>query len=208
MRNRDHGNQYVVDWPLTAGDVRDIDWVPFRGGIDLVAGGPPCQPFAIGGKHAGHADARDMWPEVVRAVDAIRPRAFLFENVRNLAGPKFSGYLQWVIRSLRRPGLMRRAGENHLAHLGRLRTCDTPPDYRVAWRVVCAADFGAPQIRHRVIIVGFDARLDIEPDIPAPTHSRDRLLWDQYVTEDYWHRHETRPRSPISKAIRSRARRD
>ncbi len=204
MYNRERGNEHVVDWPLAVGDVRDIDWTPFRGSIDLLAGGPPCQPFAIGGKHAGHKDARDMWPEAVRAVEAIRPRAFLFENVRNFAGPKFSGYLRWVIESLRRPGVRRRSNENHHAHLDRLRISGGPPDYRVAWQVVCAADFGGPQIRHRVIVVGFDARLDIQPDVPPPTHTRDRLLWDQYVTGIYWQHHRMRPRVPISKALRSR----
>ena len=60
-------------------------------------GGPPCQPFGIGGKKKGHEDSRDMWPEAIRAIREVTPDGFLFENVRNLAGPKFRTYLEWVI---------------------------------------------------------------------------------------------------------------
>ena len=75
-------------WPLYAGDVRDIDFSEFKG-LDIVSGGPPCQPFSIGGKHRAWDDPRNMFPEATRAVDAIRPRAFLFENVSGLAREKF-----------------------------------------------------------------------------------------------------------------------
>jgi site-specific DNA-cytosine methylase len=61
--------------------------------VDLAAGGPPCQPFSLGGKHGAHRDRRDMWPEAVRAVRELRPRAFLFENVRGLTRPAFKAYL-------------------------------------------------------------------------------------------------------------------
>ena len=111
---------HVAEWPLTSGDVREVDWSPFHRAIDLVAGGPPCQPFAIGGKHAGHEDIRDMWPEAVRSVREIRPHAFLFENVRNLTGPKFKGYLDWVVESLSRPAEIRKEKESHGTHLRRM----------------------------------------------------------------------------------------
>jgi nucleoside-diphosphate-sugar epimerase len=50
-----------------------------------------------------------MWPEAIRAVREARPDGFLFENVRNLAGPRFRTYLDWIISSLRRPTLARMA---------------------------------------------------------------------------------------------------
>ncbi|MDT9121362.1 DNA cytosine methyltransferase, partial [Escherichia coli] len=71
----------VSAWPLQQGDVRDIDWSGLTDRIDLLAGGPPCQPFAIGGKKNGHNDARDMWPEAIRAVRETRPTVFVWENV-------------------------------------------------------------------------------------------------------------------------------
>lgn len=203
--NRILGVQHVKSWPLTSGDVRNIDWKPFHGTVDLVAGGPPCQPFAIGGKHAGPEDDRDMWPEAVRAVREIRPRAFLFENVRNLAGPKFRPYLEWVVECLSRPTNIRKPKETHAAHLKRMQGLKSPKDYSVTWQVVCAADFGAPQIRHRVLIRGIDASLGIEPLPMTPTHSRDRLLWDQYVTGTYWKRHKLKaPKIPMKRQDKAR----
>jgi DNA (cytosine-5)-methyltransferase 1 len=203
--NRLLGVEHVAHWPLTSGDVREIDWSPFRGKIDLVAGGPPCQPFAIGGKHAGHEDLRDMWPEAVRSIREVRPKAFLFENVRNLAGPKFRGYLEWVIESLSRPDELRKLKESHNPHLRRMQGLRKTKDYRVCWQVVCAADFGAPQIRYRVLIIGVDASLGVEPALMRPTHSRDRLLWDQYVTGDYFRRHKLRAhKNPVNRQDKAR----
>jgi DNA (cytosine-5)-methyltransferase 1 len=54
-------------------DVRTVDWTRYHG-VDLVAGGPPCQPFSNGGRAAGPQDARDMWPEAIRAVREMQPR--------------------------------------------------------------------------------------------------------------------------------------
>jgi DNA (cytosine-5)-methyltransferase 1 len=154
-----------------------------------MSGGPPCQPFAIGGKHRGFTDGRDMWPETARAVCAVTPYAFVFENVRNLAGPTFGDYLDWVKASLRHPDQPRRAGETHAEHLRRLRASGAPPSYVVDHLVVNAADFGAPQLRHRVLVRGVRAGTGV-PLAPLPqTHTRDRLLWDQWVTGDYWTRH-------------------
>jgi DNA (cytosine-5)-methyltransferase 1 len=203
--NRLLGIEHVAHWPLASGDVREVDWSPFHGKIDLVAGGPPCQPFAIRGKHAGHEDLRDMWPEAVRSIREVRPKAFLFENVRNLAGPKFRDYLDWVVESLSRPGEVRKPKESHGAHLRRMQGLKKPRDYRALWQVVCAADFGAPQIRYRVLIVGVKASLGIEPALMRPTHSRDRLLWDQYVTGDYFRRHKLKShKNPVSRQDKAR----
>lgn len=188
LHNRKRGIRHIRDWPIEKTDVRDVAWHRF-GGLDLVAGGPPCQPFSIGGKHRGHGDTRDMWPEVIRAVRETRPRGFLFENVRGLARPAFAHYLRWIVAHLRHPEMTRVEGEDHEAHTRRLETARLPIAYRVVVAQVNAADYGAPQKRHRVIVAGIRADLadDLEP--PHPTHSRERLLWDQWVTGDYWRRH-------------------
>src|ERR1700761_6046260 len=80
-------------------DVRTIDYSQYQG-VDLVAGGPPCQPFSNGGRAAGPRGHRDMWPEAIRAVREIQPRAFLFENVKGLLRPAFSDYLGSIVQSL------------------------------------------------------------------------------------------------------------
>ena len=180
---------HIRDWPIQKKDVRDIDWTSYEGQLVLLSGGPPCQPFGIGGKKKGHKDVRDMWPEAIRAVREAQPDGFLFENVRNLAGPRFRGYLDWIVQHLRHPADTRRSRESHAAHLTRLRLSAKPADYEVTWQVVNAADFGAPQIRYRVFVMGLATSLGFTPVPALPTHSRDRLLWNQYVTGEYWKRH-------------------
>lgn len=112
---------------LHQGDVRSVDFRTFRG-VDLVAGGPPCQPFSSGGLRRGDQDLRDFLPEFVRAVLEVKPRAFLMENVPGLA--KFDHYLRHV-----------------LAPLEGLYSIGQPV-------VVNAADFGVPQSRRRLVIIG------------------------------------------------------
>lgn len=168
--NRERNLEYIVSWPISRKDVREVDWKPYAG-ADLVAGGPPCQPFSIGGKHRGNNDDRDMWPQAIRAVREIRPSAFLFENVRGLLRPKFEGYLQSILEGLKAP--------------------DPRSDLRYSTVVLKlnAADFGAPQKRHRVIIAGVKVGSGGYLPELRPTHSRERLLWDQWVTGEYWRQH-------------------
>lgn len=189
LHNRRRRISHVRDWPMERADVRDIDWGRFHGRLDLVAGGPPCQPFSIGGKHRGQDDARDMWPEAIRAVRETQPRAFLFENVRGLTRVAFADYLRWIVAHLRYPDAPRLEGEDHLAHTARLEALPEAPTYDVMVMQVNAADYGAPQKRHRVIVTGVRADLGAALSPPEPTHSRERLLWDQWVTGEYWTRH-------------------
>lgn len=115
------------DVELWRKDIRAIDFKPWRG-VDIVVGGPPCQPFSIGGLRRGSSDQRDFIPEFVRAVLEVRPRAFIMENVPGLAS--FGPYLQSALAPLR--GLFR----------------VSPP------QIVNAADYGVPQSRRRLIIIG------------------------------------------------------
>jgi DNA (cytosine-5)-methyltransferase 1 len=189
LHNKNRGVEHVSEWPMNLLDVRDIDWKSMRG-LDLVSGGPPCQPFGIGGKKMGHRDQRDMWPEAVRAIREARPRFFLFENVRNLAGPRFRSYLNWIVSHLEQPLLTRRDNETFSQHLARLNTSKVDREYSVVFQVVNAADYGAPQTRFRVLIFGVRSDVGITPRTMVPTHSLDRLLWDQFVTGEYWERHD------------------
>ncbi|WP_246710430.1 DNA cytosine methyltransferase [Martelella soudanensis] len=159
------------------------------------SGGPPCQPFGVGGKKLGQEDGRDMWPEAIRTVREAQPRSFLFENVRNISGPRFRSYLDWILAHLERPSIQRKNAEAHDEHRERLLASRTKPEYRVVWQLVNAADFGAPQIRHRVLIFGIRADIGMAPLPMGPTPSRDKLLWDQYVTGEYWARHGLKVRA-------------
>lgn len=204
LHNQRRKLRHIRDWPLEQVDVRSVSWRRFAG-IDLVAGGPPCQPFSIGGKHRGHEDARDMWPEAIRAVREVMPRAFLFENVRGLARPAFEYYLRWILAHLRHPEMPPKAGEDHADHTRRLEACGLPAAYDVLVLKVNAADYGAPQKRHRVIVAGVRTDLGIALEPPAPTHSRARLLWDQWISGDYWQRHGLRRPSASKFPITDRA---
>ena len=63
------------------GDIRDYD-LDSLDSIDVVAGGPPCQPFSVGGNGKAHDDSRDMFPYAIRAIEKLSPKAFVFENVK------------------------------------------------------------------------------------------------------------------------------
>jgi DNA (cytosine-5)-methyltransferase 1 len=192
--NQIRGMEPVCAWPLIEGDIRAFDFRSFEGKIDLVSGGPPCQPFSLGGKHRGHDDQRDMFPEAVRAVRKIRPRAFLFENVKGLTRTGFASYFEYIRLQLTYPEITKRSSEDwpdHLARLERRHTHGGTLDlqYRLVTRVLNAADYGVPQRRERVFLVGFRSDLDIEWAFPEPTHSRDALIWEQTRSGDYWGRH-------------------
>ena len=206
--NQAGGVSIVQGWPITEGDVRAFDYSVFAEGMDLVAGGPPCQPFSLGGKHRGHEDERDMFPEAVRAVRELKPKAFMVENVKGLLRQSFSSYFGYIILQLTHPEVAKKKGEEWPDHLKRLERHHTGKgrkgglNYQVVFRLLNAANYGVPQRRERVVIVGF--REDQFPawSFPQPTHTEERLLWDQWVTGEYWERHKIakrrRPENPLT----------
>ena len=202
----------IVKWPLTQGDVRHFDFSAIAEQVDFVSGGPPCQPFSLGGRHQGWDDARDMFPEAVRAVRELRPRAFLFENVKGLTRTTFSTYFEYIRLQMMYPDLAAVKDESWAHHLARLEKHHTHGrqtglSYRVVTRVLNAANYGVPQRRERVLFVGFRDDIDIEWCFPAETHSRDSLVWDQ-ARGDYWDRHHVaRSERKLSPHVEARAKR-
>ena len=193
--NRARAVAPVAKWPLVEGDVRHMDFRRHEGRVELVTGGPPCQPFSLGGKHGGHNDGRDMWSEAVRVVRETKPKAFIFENVKGLTRETFATYLAYIVHQLSYPEMTRGEGECWPDHLARLECHHTAGNgrhglsYRVVHRVLNAANYGIPQRRERVIFVGFRTDLGIEWSFPAPTHSLDGLAWQQCRSAEYWERH-------------------
>lgn len=181
-------------WPVFQGDVRQFDYQTLRRTIDLVAGGVPCQPFSIGGKHKGHQDSRNMFPEALRAVRELQPRMFLFENVRGLLRQGFAQYFNYILISLSHPEIISKKDESWLDHLARLEQHHMGGKihglhYRVVSRYINAADYGIPQKRERVFIVGIRGDLSMEWCFPKPIHGVDALLWTKFGTGEYWERH-------------------
>lgn len=192
--NQRRGVPEFADWPIHERDVREFDFKSIRQKIHLVAGGPPCQPFSLGGKHRGYRDERNLFPEAVRAVRDLHPEAFLFENVKGLLRESFAKYFSYILLQLKHPLIKSRGGEAWEDHLARLEKHETGGHYddfhyNVIFSLLNAADYGVPQRRERVFIVGIRADLGIEWSFPEKTHSQEGLLWSQGVSNEYWERH-------------------
>lgn len=175
------------------GDIKDFD-LSILSNVDIVAGGPPCQPFSVGGKHRAEKDSRDMFPYAIRAIEKLAPKAFIFENVKGLLRSTFSDYFDYIILRLTYPGFTAKSGTDWQEHLALLRRANKLPyagiKYDVKYQLINAADYGIPQTRERVVIVGVRSDLCKSWIFPKPTHSEARLLWDMYFTEEYWKRHK------------------
>lgn len=122
-------------WNVQCMDVRQFSGLPYKGKIDLLAGGVPCPPFSVAGKQLGADDERDLFPQMLRLVGEIEPRIVMIENVRGFLGKLFDNYRQSIIRRLNQLG------------------------YNVHMRLLNASDYGVPQLRPRAIIIG--VRTDI-----------------------------------------------
>lgn len=184
-------------------DVRTIDFSGL-GPIDLVTGGPPCQPFSVGGKGRAHQDERDMFPAAVRVIAQTRPLGFVFENVKGLLRSSFAAYFDYIVLQLTYPEVTLKSGESWLEHrqrLAQLRATGYASGltYQVTWHLVNAADYGVPQRRERVFIVGLRRDLGLSFTFPEPTHCQEALLWDQAPGGTYWQRHGLPPpKHPVS----------
>ncbi len=177
-------------------DVRHFDFQKFSG-VDLIAGGPPCQPFSVGGKAKGFDDERDMFPYSISAIRQLMPKAFIFENVKGLLRKSFADYFNYIILQLTYPEIKKKTN-NWKEHLSELEKTHTKGNYQglqynVVFRLVNAANYGVPQKRERVIIVGIRNDFNIPWSFPVETHSEDALLWTKYVTQEYWGKHSIKP---------------
>ncbi|MGI8504600.1 MAG: DNA cytosine methyltransferase [Hassallia sp.] len=195
IRENQHlGVSVVKDWCVHQMDVAHFDFSTVDGEIDLLAGGLPCQPFSIGGRHGAHKDERDMFPQFFQAVRELRPKAFLIENVRGLLRQNFINYFEYITLQLAYPKLQPKSNESWVEHLARLEChhnsgIGNDLAYRVTFRLLNAADYGVPQKRERVFIVGFRSDNHANWSFPEPTHTEEALIWHKWVTSEYWERH-------------------
>lgn len=109
--------------------IQELDTNTIYPKADIIIGGPPCQPFSVGGKQMGLKDSRDGFPVFIAAIEQVQPEVFLFENVRGLLY-KNKWYLKEII--------------DHLQTLG----------YQIDFRLLNAKFYGVPQNRERVIVIG------------------------------------------------------
>ncbi len=118
------------EWNVVCADVRKFSGIEYRGKIDLLAGGVPCPPFSVAGKQLGQEDDRDLFPEAIRLLREIQPKALMLENVRGFLDPVFKEYREHILNEIRFSG------------------------YNVHIKLLQACDYGVPQLRPRVVIVG------------------------------------------------------
>ena len=209
-----NSNKATAGWNIVESDIRHLEFNDYESTIDLVAGGPPCQPFSLGGKHQAHLDERDMFPHAARVVAQTKPKAFVFENVKGLLRKSFATYFEYIILRLTYPELLPRDDESWMDHLSALERIHTKGEYNglkynVVFRLLNAADYGVPQIRERVFIVGIRSDLNLAWSFPEPTHSETELMRSQWLSGQYWKNHGITTPPPLSefpKDVQSRAR--
>ena len=192
--NKNAGLSPVDSWNIVEGDARAFRFADIGRPVELVAGGPPCQPFSLGGKHKCYDDKRDMFPVAVNAVRELRPQGFVFENVKGLLRASFTNYLQYITLQFNHPDIIKSGNELWEDHFSRLERHHraghaSPAEYRTVIRLLNAADYGVPQRRERVFIVGFRSDLHTEWNFPTPTHTEGALIWAKWVTGSYWDEH-------------------
>ena len=152
------------EWNVICADVHDFKGYPYRG-VDLLAGGVPCPPFSVAGKQLGKEDERDLFPEAIRLIKEIRPRAVMLENVRGFLDAGFDEYREHIFDSIKELG--------YVTHI----------------KLLNASDFGVPQLRPRVVIVGIrtdQVGVFAYPDgNPNSTLSVGKTLYD-LMAENGW----------------------
>lgn len=134
---------------ISDADIRKVSLKKFRRKVDVVVGGPPCQPFSSGGLRQAEADERNMVPEFIRAIDEVSPDAFVMENVPGLTVGTRQLYLTMVVQEFLSLG------------------------YQVSTAVLRAEDYGVPQKRRRLFVVGMRAG---RFRFPAPTHGAGKAM--------------------------------
>ena len=135
------------NWNVIEDDLRKFkDRASEFKGVDLVAGGLPCPPFSVAGKQLGALDERNLFPDAIDIVDAIRPKAIMIENVRGFLDAVFKDYREGLKKQLKKLG------------------------YETDWRLLNASHFGVPQLRPRVIIVAVKSEYRDHFEWPEEQH--------------------------------------
>jgi DNA (cytosine-5)-methyltransferase 1 len=140
-----------IAWNVVECDLRDFSGANFKG-VDLLSGGLPCPPFSIAGKQLGTEDERNLFPQAIRLIEQIRPKAVMIENVRGFLDAVFQDYRKFIARQLERLG------------------------YVTGWKLLNASDFGVSQLRPRVVFVATQKNISHRFEWPMPTTQRPQTV--------------------------------
>lgn len=149
IKTHQHNYPNVDVWSRDIRTIENEEIKKFAGKIDVIVGGPPCQGFSTIGKRLVKDPRNELVFEFIRFVDIVKPKIFLMENVRGLLSANNGAVKEAIVEEFKEKG------------------------YRVINKVICAADYGVPQMRHRVIFLGVRNDLAVDPSFPAATHSAD-----------------------------------
>lgn len=151
-------------WNVLEMDINHVQGAWF-GDVDLLSGGVPCPPFSVAGKQLGEKDERNLFPQAIRLVSEIKPKAVMFENVRGIFDQQFDGYRDWI--------------GSELAKLG----------YKTYWNLLQASEYGVSQLRPRALCVALRKDLNVEFEWPMaslfPAKSVGELLYDLMKSEGW-----------------------
>lgn len=152
------GNAIIIEK-----DVRETKWNDMQNDVALLSGGIPCQPWSVGGIAKGMDDERNLWPEFVRVLGEMRPKSFIIENVQGILRPEFRAYFAYLLRALKSPCVKRWGDEPWESHLKAVNSAGGRADmhYDVHILQVNAVNYGVPQKRKRLFLVGFRRDLDV-----------------------------------------------
>ncbi len=175
---RDIQKIIAADLLEEGGRVLDLDRALHLGEVDLVTGGPPCQPFSTAGKRGSVMDPRgSLFMDFIRIVEQVQPRFFVMENVKGILSAPIR-HRPHLERGLNQPPLELdempgSALQVVLAQMKRL-------GYRIVYNILEAADYGVPQNRERVIFIG--SRDGEAVTFPLATHSKDGVVLPKWRT--------------------------
>jgi DNA (cytosine-5)-methyltransferase 1 len=145
-------------------DVTQIDGSKYEGGIDLLVGGSPCQSFSMVGKRKGFEDTRGtLFYEFARVIKESQPKVFIFENVKGLVNHDKGNTFKVITETFKELG------------------------YNINYQLLNAKDFGIPQHRERIFVVGFrdvDTKFQFPEPIPLEYKMQDFL--EDYIDSKYY----------------------
>ena len=153
------------EWNIICEDVKNFSGKPYRNKIDLLAGGVPCPPFSVAGKQLGSDDERDLFPEALRLIEEINPKAVMLENVRGFLDPTFKDYRESILKRIDEVG------------------------YNVQIKLLNASDYGVPQLRPRIVIVGIRKDVQGKFSYPLPTSEKVKTVGEtllDLMKKNHW----------------------
>lgn len=142
---------------IELGTIENLEKLPFND-IDLIVGGVPCQAWSVAGKMKGFEDPRGkLWFDTIRVVKSNQPKAFIFENVKGLADPRNKKSLDFLIEELEAVG------------------------YNLSYKILNSFDFGLPQNRERILIVGFRKDIKLQSKFHFPDSLNKKIQLHQFL---------------------------